>query len=319
MISGTHSRLWIVRNALLVPVGVGLVALFRQRLDSRMTPFIVVALSLFFWSTPCQPRRRRPWLLLGRYVRLRPPGSRVGLDWHAAPGRHAGALGPQNLPQNHQPGIIATALRRFSLVAVISIALLLFTGVVNSAIELGGLIDLTSTGYGLTLLIKLILLLPLLFAGGLNAYLFRPQVVEEAERAETSGRSGLSEGWEKLGGNARSHGANRGMACGARAPCCRGAGAALADARCAGRARHGGQVHRDQTGRERRHNAEHRPEPAGKQYFETYLTGDAGTVERVRLLFLENKKGAFQSELVLDQSPDAAVLRWQRPVPERRR
>ncbi len=45
----------------------------------------------------------------------------------------------KNLPQNHQPGIIATALRRFSLVAVISIALLLFTGVVNSAIELGGL------------------------------------------------------------------------------------------------------------------------------------------------------------------------------------
>jgi cytochrome c553 len=45
------------------------------------------------------------------------------------------------------------------------------------------------------------------------------------------------------------------------------------------------------------------PNQPGNNTFETYLTGNVGSVERVRLLFDEQKKGAFQSELVLDQSP----------------
>ncbi len=45
------------------------------------------------------------------------------------------------------------------------------------------------------------------------------------------------------------------------------------------------------------------PNQPGTNTFEAYLTGDPGTIERVRLLFLAEKKGSFQSELVLDQSP----------------
>ena len=37
--------------------------------------------------------------------------------------------------------VLASALRRFSIIAVISVSLLLFTGVVNSLVELGGLVD----------------------------------------------------------------------------------------------------------------------------------------------------------------------------------
>lgn len=71
--------------------------------------------------------------------------------------------------------VVTTALRRFSLVAVVSLALILFTGVVNGVIEVARLSDLTSTAYGRALLIKLILIVPLILAGGANAYIYRPR------------------------------------------------------------------------------------------------------------------------------------------------
>ncbi|HLF71801.1 MAG TPA: CopD family protein [Dehalococcoidia bacterium] len=77
--------------------------------------------------------------------------------------------------------VLAEALRRFSNVAVFSVALLLFTGVVNSVIELQRFSDLLDSGYGRALGVKLILLLPLLSFGGINAYLLRPSLIEAVE------------------------------------------------------------------------------------------------------------------------------------------
>jgi copper transport protein len=88
----------------------------------------------------------------------------------------------------------AVALRRFSLVAVFSVALLLFTGVVNAIVEIGSLGDLFDTGYGEVLLLKLLLLIPLLAVGMRNAYLLRPQIVQEsAERSTEQRREFLAE------------------------------------------------------------------------------------------------------------------------------
>lgn len=88
----------------------------------------------------------------------------------------------------------AQALRRFSLAAVFSVALLLLTGVVNAVIEVGALGDLFDTGYGQVLLLKLFLLIPLLAIGLRNAYLLRPQLVQEtAERTSEQRREFIGE------------------------------------------------------------------------------------------------------------------------------
>jgi copper transport protein len=85
----------------------------------------------------------------------------------------------------------ALALRRFSLIAVFSVALLLFTGVVNAVIEVGSFGDLVDTGYGQVLLLKLFLLIPLLAIGTRNAYLLRPQIVQETAERSTEQRREL--------------------------------------------------------------------------------------------------------------------------------
>jgi len=87
--------------------------------------------------------------------------------------------------------VIASALQRFSVLAVISVALLLFTGTVNSIIEVGKAGDLLNTGYGRALLAKLLLLLPLLGIAASNAYLIRPDLVEATENTGVRNRTAV--------------------------------------------------------------------------------------------------------------------------------
>jgi copper transport protein len=87
--------------------------------------------------------------------------------------------------------VLASALRRFSLIAVVSVSSLLFTGVVNSLVEVGRPVDLLDTGYGRALLVKLLLLIPLLAIGARNAYLLRPQLVQEAGERQIRSRQEL--------------------------------------------------------------------------------------------------------------------------------
>jgi copper transport protein len=87
------------------------------------------------------------------------------------------------LDRNERYPVLASALQRFSAVAVVSLALLLFTGVVNAVIQVERLADLVDTGYGRALLIKLLLLIPLLVVAGLNATIYRPRFVLYSEGA----------------------------------------------------------------------------------------------------------------------------------------
>jgi copper transport protein len=75
---------------------------------------------------------------------------------------------------------LSKGLQRFSVIAAISVGLLMFTGTVNAVIELGNIRDLLNTGYGRALLLKLLLLVPLLAIAGYNAYLLRPDFSEAA-------------------------------------------------------------------------------------------------------------------------------------------
>jgi copper transport protein len=85
----------------------------------------------------------------------------------------------KELPDHDRYPTLVAILSRFSMVAVVSVALILFTGTINTVIEVSKPGDLLSTNYGNALLAKLALIVPLLFVGGANAYLFRPDLEDE--------------------------------------------------------------------------------------------------------------------------------------------
>ena len=93
------------------------------------------------------------------------------------------------LPGGDRYGVLAAALQRFSAIAVLSIVVLLVTGIFNALIELGRVEDLLDSGYGRALLLKLLLMVPLLLVAATNAYLLRPELIEEVE-AVRDGRRG---------------------------------------------------------------------------------------------------------------------------------
>jgi copper transport protein len=71
----------------------------------------------------------------------------------------------------------ANALDRFSWVAVVSVAVLIGTGVFNGFVQLPTLESLWDTTYGRILIAKLALIVPLLGVGGLNAIVLKPAIV----------------------------------------------------------------------------------------------------------------------------------------------
>jgi copper transport protein len=87
--------------------------------------------------------------------------------------------------------ILAVSLKRFSLVALVSVALLVATGTFNAIVQVGSFSDLLETGYGRALLIKLILVVPLLGIGFFNAFLLRADFSEAVETRRTRDQRGL--------------------------------------------------------------------------------------------------------------------------------
>jgi hypothetical protein len=70
----------------------------------------------------------------------------------------------------------APMLRRFSNVALVSVAVLAATGVIRAFAELSSLAQLWSTGYGRVLIVKTVLLAGLVTAGWLNRYRLVPRL-----------------------------------------------------------------------------------------------------------------------------------------------
>ena len=94
----------------------------------------------------------------------------------------------RGLPDIERYGVLAAALQRFSGIAVLSIVVLLVTGMFNALIELARLEDLLESGYGRALLLKLLIMFPLLLVAATNAYLLRPDLVEEVEAVAEGSR-----------------------------------------------------------------------------------------------------------------------------------
>ncbi|MCL6645899.1 MAG: copper resistance protein CopC/CopD [Dehalococcoidia bacterium] len=84
--------------------------------------------------------------------------------------------------------LAAEAFRRFSILATVSVALLLASGVLSAFIQVEALGDLWSTNWGRALSAKMGLAALLLVAGAYNAYVLGPQVVHVAVRFDSPGR-----------------------------------------------------------------------------------------------------------------------------------
>ncbi|HXF51514.1 MAG TPA: copper resistance protein CopC [Dehalococcoidia bacterium] len=84
--------------------------------------------------------------------------------------------------------LAAEAFRRFSMLAAVSVALLLASGIVSAFIQSETPSDLWSTNWGRALSGKLAVACLALLAGAYNAYMLRPRVVHAALRFESPGR-----------------------------------------------------------------------------------------------------------------------------------
>ncbi len=102
----------------------------------------------------------------------------------------------RHVEREERYAVLSSAMRRFSLIASLSVALLLFTGTVSAVIELEHFSDLLNSGYGRALLIKLLLLVPLLAVGAVNAYVLRPDLEDATEIASLRNRMTILEDLE---------------------------------------------------------------------------------------------------------------------------
>ena len=80
------------------------------------------------------------------------------------------------------------ATRRFSALALASVALLIASGGYNAWNLVGGFAPLFGTAYGQLLLLKLALLLPLLAVGAINLLRLKPRIAELHQTARKKGR-----------------------------------------------------------------------------------------------------------------------------------
>ncbi|MGQ0603390.1 MAG: CopD family protein, partial [Anaerolineales bacterium] len=75
---------------------------------------------------------------------------------------------------------VATLIRRFSALALVSVGVLTLTGVYSAVVQVGSWAALTDTTYGQTLLAKLLIAAPLIALGAFNLLVIRPAMEQRA-------------------------------------------------------------------------------------------------------------------------------------------
>ncbi len=92
-------------------------------------------------------------------------------------------------------GFLAATVKRFSWVAVPTVAVVVVTGVIQSIDRLGGIDELFDSDYGITLAVKIVLLAPLLVIAGANLLIFGPRFLSYA-RAKAQAALARFRRWE---------------------------------------------------------------------------------------------------------------------------
>jgi copper resistance protein D len=97
----------------------------------------------------------------------------------------------RSLPNAWAPAVIKSATRRFSLLGLISVVILVATGFLNAWSLVGAVPPLLGTTYGKLLLIKLTLLLPLIGIAAINLLKLKPRILALAVEHVLSGLGDL--------------------------------------------------------------------------------------------------------------------------------
>lgn len=99
--------------------------------------------------------------------------------------------GTRELEPGDRSRLLATALSRFSRVALVSVGAILLTGLIQAYVYVRHLDALTETGYGRAVLIKFVLLMVLIGIGAYNRRRSVPRLNRIAAGGEPPGRAGL--------------------------------------------------------------------------------------------------------------------------------
>jgi mono/diheme cytochrome c family protein/uncharacterized membrane protein len=102
-------------------------------------------------------------------------------------------LGTRGAPADERRQVFATAVPRFTTLAIASVLILALTGFYSAWLQVGNLIALRETDYGRTLIIKLILIVPLLILGALNMRIIGPRLLSAARSGIHFGRTVATE------------------------------------------------------------------------------------------------------------------------------
>lgn len=294
---------WLIRNALLLPLLALLLLIWRPRaVRLRIYPLagaLLLSVGFLLITSSVSHAAAVPmgsaWSIAADFVHLLAASVWTGMLLQLAMFL---IWARTNLIRSERPAVVASALQRFSVVAVASVSLLLFSGVVSGSVQLENVNDLLETAYGRTLLLKLLLVAGLLVIAGINAYVFRPMLVA---RAESDDGRRVSESWvdteARLGAYAR-----RELVLVALVFLVVAVLTQVAPP-TAGR-----DTNAVSTGKFTATKEESGigatlvvdPNEPGENTFEVYLTGGVDAVEQVRLTFLD--PNGFASRLPLDSS-----------------
>ncbi|MCM2430753.1 copper resistance D family protein [Streptomyces sp. RKAG337] len=183
-----QGTLYLVQNVVLVVASAVLIALFAPRVRRHLNALALTALPLSLAVTliagiPATAPKDTDHVLDPLLGQLHIISGTVWIGGLALLSVLAGAR--SRLSGN--AGVLwADLWRRFSLVAMVCVGAVLTSGLWMSWKHVGGLGQLWTTGYGFALLIKILLVLAMVVAGGVNQFWLMPRIAQ-ARRADSSG------------------------------------------------------------------------------------------------------------------------------------
>ena len=186
-VTGTEwGGLWLWRMAAAIAFGVALAGLrFASELWQPAVRLLALALgcaalwTLSLTSHGAATLDIRNLALTADFLHLVASALWVGAVFHLAIG--VPLLG--SLPDEERRECLADLVPRFSVIAAMSVAVIVVTGVFSAWAQVT-VAEALSTPYGATLIAKMALVLPLLFLGGLNLVWVRPRLRRDTASAD---------------------------------------------------------------------------------------------------------------------------------------
>ena len=187
MASGTEwGRLWLWRMAAGVAFGVAVAGLaFASDLWRPALQLLAIGLGCAgLWTISLVSHGAatvdiRTLALAADFLHLLASAFWVGGLFHFA----LGVRLFRDLPETERRDCLTDLVPRFSIIASMSVAVIVVTGVFSGFAQVTA-IEAVSTPYGITLIAKVALVLPLLFLGGLNLVWVRPRLRSHAASGE---------------------------------------------------------------------------------------------------------------------------------------